>query len=195
MCSISTPNVDVAASTGGSVGPDPGGAAARRVLPERVELRVDKEHVLELLLTDRAVYWRSKKAFALVDDTIVMRAPYEELRLTVTTRRPWSGLLLGLPCLAFGAVWIYEESLKDGAAPLAVGLALVLFGSKRRVLRIESPAARYTWKAPVIFDRRSRRGLDAALARIAQVAGDHGAQVEWSGPPPPPRAGEPRPEG
>jgi len=162
---------------------------------EELELQtsflMDKNNPFYFAVSDRAIYWPARKAFAVSDATCFKRIRNGEVSEVCVRRLPpytmWVlaafMLLVGLAMsvMMYGPLVRQEpgrHQVSGWPVAIAVGGILLPIASKGRVgLEIRTLNKTFRWKPPLVVDKASKEKILTTLNEITQACERSGLRV------------------
>ncbi len=155
-------------------------------LEREINVKVSDKDRLVLVVSDRAIYFAGKKKGLTLRDAVTTERliPGTIQRIVLSRKSVLMSVGAGLALVVLGLVWTFapsaegELSIGFPQAMILAGPVLALFGSRRRVLRIESPETRFAWSQPITFGGRVGKELDEIFVFLRDWASRNAVRVE-----------------
>lgn len=150
-----------------------------------------KNEVFNFAISDQAVYWPMKKAFAVSDPDYFKRIRNNEISEVCIRRLPPYGLwifaaimfLVGLASTIFmlAPLISHEPGIHQVSGwPFAiiVGGILIPFAAKGRLgLEVRTQSKTFRWKPRLVVDKASKQKIQAVFDKIADACAKSGLRV------------------
>ena len=163
---------------------------------EKIELQIafrisEKSGVFNFAVSDQAIYWPMKKAFAMNDPNYFKRIRNNEIS-EVCIRRlpPYGSWVLAVLMVLSGLALAYlmyaplinhepgEHRVSGWPIALFVGGIVLPFAARGQLgLEVRTHDQKFRWKPPLVVDKASKQKIQAVFDKIADACKKSGLRV------------------